>query len=88
MSDRACPNCGVTPDAQALRPWGDGQQTLPVAPWICASCGALAIIELATGRLQPTTDDMWAVVRLRNPVLWAEIQRVRAAIKAQQDDVR
>jgi hypothetical protein len=51
---QTCPACHVVIDRQVLLPWGDGQQTLPVAPWICASCAALGIIELATGVVTET----------------------------------
>jgi hypothetical protein len=82
---QACPACGKQPEIQAMLPWGDGHQQLPVAPWMCASCGALALMELATGEIKPTTDAMWAVVRERNPVLWAAITRVRAQVKAEKE---
>jgi hypothetical protein len=82
----ACPACGVNLARHVALPWGNGQQRQPVAPWICASCGALAVIDLATGVLTPTTDDMWEVVRQRNPVLWGEIERLRAAIRPPQED--
>lgn len=85
-----CPACHVTIDRLALVPWGDGQQRTTVAPWICASCAALGIIELATGRITLTEEAMWQPVQERNPALWQEITQIRARIRQarqhQEDD--
>lgn len=78
-----CPACGVTIDRLLLLPWGDGQQRTPAAPWICASCAALGIIELATGHITIAPEAMWQVVQDRNPRLWQEIETTRALIKGE-----
>lgn len=82
---QTCPACHAGIDRQVLLPWGDGQQTLPVAPWICASCAALGIIELATGHITLAPEALWQVVLERNPVLWQTIADARARIRGETD---
>lgn len=79
----ACPACHAVIDRQLLLPWGDGQHTLPAAPWICATCAALGIIELATGQISIVPEGWWQEVQDRNPVLWQTIARTRARIKGE-----
>jgi len=80
-----CPTCGETFTTLAILPWGDGHQTLPYSPWLCASCGALGLITLATGEVRYTPDSLWQVVQERNPVLWQSIVQIRAAIRSRQE---
>lgn len=82
MPIEPCPACGVRPSSHLAVPWGDGQHRLAVLPWLCMSCGALAILEGATGRLTATTEADWEPVRQRNPVLWETITRARALVYA------
>jgi hypothetical protein len=77
----ACPACGVALAAHLRVPWGDGHQRLPRAPWICASCAALGLIDLATGVIVLTPDALWAPVQESNPTLWAQITEARACIR-------
>jgi hypothetical protein len=77
----ACPGCGVVPQHYVSMRWGDGHQRLPQAPWICASCGAFAVIDLRTGTLAATTDAEWEPVREANPGLWALMTRERDRIR-------
>jgi len=82
MSEQqSCPACGVTIVALVIFPWGDGQQRIPVAPWICASCAALGLIDLATGDITLTPEALWAPVQARNPALWQDIVTAIARIK-------
>ena len=76
-----CAACHAAIDLLALVPWGDGQHTLPCAPWICACCAALGIVELETGEIVLPPEEMWQVVQERNPVLWQEIVETRARIR-------
>jgi hypothetical protein len=80
---KACPECHVVPQRYVSIKWVDGQPRLPKAPWICASCGAFAVIDLRTGTLAATTDAEWEPVRERNPGLWALMTSERDRIRRQ-----
>lgn len=79
----ACPACQAVIVRLLLLPWGDGQHTLPAAPWICATCAALGIIELATGHITLAPEPLWVLVQERNPALWHTIVETRARIKGE-----
>ena len=66
--------------------WGDGMQRLESVPWLCASCGALAILHLPTGKLTATTEEQWEPVRRGNTELWQLIIETRALIRAGLED--
>lgn len=80
-----CPACGVVLHRLLVVPWGSGKQTMAVAPWICAACAALGLIELATGAVALTPAWVWQVVQERNPTLWRTIADARARIKGDPD---
>lgn len=84
LRGQVCPACQAAIDLLTLVPWGDGQQRTPAAPWICATCAALGVIELATGRITLASDALWQPVRERNPALWQEITQIRARIRQAQ----
>jgi hypothetical protein len=78
---QACPSCGVRPQRLEQVPWGDGRQRLAQAPFVCQSCGALALIDLATGVLLAVPDAAWQVVKERNPRLWQALTQARARLR-------
>jgi hypothetical protein len=85
MSDElklVCPECGDIADKAVSVPWGDGVQTVPVAPYICAGCGAASIINLVTRNVEAVSAAGWEVVKKNNPALWAKISEAQERIRA------
>jgi hypothetical protein len=83
-----CPKCDGKIDAVTARLWGDGEQKMPLAPYLCAWCASLMLINLVTRELftpEAIKDkfniDMVATMKT-NAVLWAAIEEARAEILA------
>ena len=80
-----CPSCQARIVSTLATPWGDGEQKLPVAPWICSACACLGLIEIETGVITLTLDAWWEPVKAKNPVLWGEITQAIARIRARKE---
>jgi hypothetical protein len=81
-----CLQCGNLPAELQARPWGERPEEAPAfayLPFICDQCGALALIDMATGELFPADEDIRAILR-RNPVLWAAIETAQAKARGGQ----
>lgn len=81
-----CPKCDGQIDHFAAAPWGDGKQTMSVAPQLCAWCGSLLVLDLKGRKLMTlemvselTGLDAEAQMR-KNAKLWEAIEEARKLI--------
>jgi hypothetical protein len=81
-----CPKCGGEIDQTIVSPWGDGDQSAPMAPFICGWCASLFMLDLRTKQLfdpiqlgKALNFDILGQLRQNKP-LWDSIQETRAKI--------
>jgi hypothetical protein len=83
-----CPKCDGQLDAMAALPWGDGNQALPLAPFLCSLCASLLIVDLERNRLIDPEEILLATGRdpvsymKQNKLLWEKIEEARRDILA------
>lgn len=81
-----CPKCDGQIDALRAVPWGDGIHRLSLAPYLCAWCASLFLIEPGTGNLFDIDElgrkyDIDAMAAMKaNKALWGFIEHHRKLI--------
>jgi hypothetical protein len=77
-----CPVCGFGIDRVVFLPWGDGNQKLNVAPFICTGCATAMIINLVSYELMVIPQAGWEVIKEKNPELYALIRKSQEQVRA------
>jgi hypothetical protein len=83
-----CPKCDGDIDAALIERWGSGEQTGPLAPYVCGWCASFFVIDLPKQRLLDpdrimldTGVDLMAAVK-SNAAMMEAITSAQAKIRA------
>jgi hypothetical protein len=80
-----CPECGYVATGVRTLKWGDGDQKIEVAPYLCAGCGAFAVANLVEKTVtflpQRAVDELADL----NPVLHATVTAMQNSIRAKRE---
>lgn len=77
-----CPACGYEVDHLREMPWGDGNQRLAIAPFICAGCAEAMILDYSRCELTLIPPEGWELLKAKNPALVEQIVAVQERIRA------